>query len=414
MFHINSAACKIKIHSALTEGELQKNRRVSDSIRMTILVINAGSSSLRFALFDERLNRLYKGHVDAIGQKHCHFRQYLKKGEQTTKVKIRDHKEAIAYALLRLKQDGALHSTKEITKVAHRVVHGGEKYTKPTLVTKRVLKYLEKLSVLAPLHNPANLEALKACMKQIHHAKHSAIFDTAFHSTLPPRAFLYGLPYDLYKKEHIRRYGFHGTSHKFVAEEAQKLLRRKKVSLISCHIGNGVSVTAVKDGKSLDTSMGFTPLEGPMMGTRSGTIDPAIIFHLLRKRKLEAVHELLEKESGFKGLSGIGSDIRSLWAKPKSPGTLRTFDVFSYQMAKIIASYFIPLGGLPHALIFTAGIGENAHYLRTQICEYLKPFGLKLNAAANRKNQTEISARNSRIRVFVIPTDEEKAMAIQS
>lgn len=401
---------------------------------MAILVINAGSSSLRFALFDEGMNRLYKGHIDAIDQKHCHFRQYLQTCEKKTKVKIKNHKEAIAYALNRLKQDGAIRSIKEIKKVAHRVVHGGEKYTKPTLVTTRVLKDLEKLSPLAPLHNPANLASLKACLKQIPHAKQNAIFDTAFHATLPSRAFLYGLPYSLYKKEHIRRYGFHGSSHEYVAKEAQKILRRKSAtlskpfgfaikgrrasdSLITCHIGNGVSVTAIKNGKSIDTSMGFTPLEGPLMGTRSGTIDPAIIFHLakneksINKKALEKIHHLLEKESGFKGLSEIGSDIRSLWAKPKSPGTLRVFDVFSYQMAKIISSYFVALGGLPNALVFTAGIGENAFYLREQICDYLKPFGLKLDKATNRKNKTVISAKNSSIQVFVIPTDEEKAMA---
>ena len=381
---------------------------------MAILVINAGSSSLRFALFDEHLKRLYKGHVDAIGQKHCHFRQYLKTGEKKTSIKIKDHKAAITYALNRLKQDRAIHSIQEIKKVAHRVVHGGEKYIKPTLITSRILKDLEKLSDLAPSHNPANLAALKACLKQIPHAKQTAIFDTAFHASLPPRAFLYGLPYELYKKEHIRRYGFHGTSHQYVAQEAQKILHSKGTALITCHIGNGVSVTAIKNGKSLDTSMGFTPLEGPLMGTRSGTIDPAIIFHLLKKKSPEAVHHLLEKESGFKGLSEIGSDVRSLRAKPKSPGTLRTFDVFSYQMAKIIASYFIPLGGPPKALVFTAGIGENAFYLRQQICDYLKPFGLKLDSTANRRNKVSISTKGSKIKVFVIPTDEEKAMATQA
>ncbi len=378
---------------------------------MAILVINAGSSSLRFVLFSESLKPLYKGHIDAIAQKHCHFRRYLKTGEEKTNIKIKDHKEAIAYALKRLITDGAIKSPKEITKVAHRVVHGGEEFIKPTRITQAVLKKLDRLNSLAPSHNPANLEALRACLKQIPHALHTAVFDTAFHTTLPPRAFLYGLPYKLYKKEHIRRYGFHGTSHNYVAREAAKILKRKSTKLITCHIGNGVSLCAVKNGKSIDTSMGFTPLEGPMMGTRSGTIDPAIIFHLQRTQKPDAVHHLLEKESGFKGLSEIGSDVRSLWAKPKSPGTLRTFDVFSYQMAKFIASYFIPLGGLPDALVFTAGIGENAFYLREQICEYLKPFGLKLDAKANKANKLTISTPNSAIRVMVIPTQEEAEMA---
>lgn len=394
---------------------------------MSILVINAGSSSLRFALFDEKLKQLYKGHVDAIGQKTCHFRRYFTVAQKTkedtscpheerTSIKIQNHKEAIDYAIKRLHSDKAISSLKEITKVGHRVVHGGEEFKKPTLVTKTVIKKLEKLSALAPLHNPANLAALKACFQKIPNAKHTAVFDTSFHSTLPPRAFLYGLPYSFYKKDGIRRYGFQGTSHEYVAGEAQKILKKsgKNSKLITCHIGNGVSLCAIKNGKVLDTSMGFTPLEGPIMGTRCGSIDPAIIFHLQKKLKPEAVHEILEKESGFKGLSEIGSDIRDLWAKPKSPGTVRTFDVFSYQMAKYIAGYFIPLSGLPNGIVFTAGIGENAFYLRKQICEYLKPFGVKLNDKANKQNKTIISTPSSSIQIMVIKTQEELEIARQT
>ncbi|MFA6024256.1 MAG: acetate/propionate family kinase [Candidatus Gracilibacteria bacterium] len=379
---------------------------------MAILVLNAGSSSLRFALFDEELDQVYKGHIDAIGQKHCHFRRSFKDGpEETVPTKIKNHEEALSYGLGRLQDDGIVKNLKEIKKVAHRVVHGGEAFKKPTRINFLVLKKLAGLNALAPLHNPSNLSTLKACLKKIPSAKHFAVFDTAFHHSLPAKAFLYGLPYALYKKEGIRRYGFHGTSHAGAAEAASKHLKKKSPSLITCHIGNGVSLCAIKNGKSIDTSMGFTPLEGPMMGTRSGSIDPAIIFHLQKKQKPEAVHHLLEHESGFKGLSGIGSDIRSLWAKPKAPGTLRTFEVFSYQVAKLIGSYFIPLGGLPDAIVFTAGIGENAFYLRRQICDYLKPFGLELDEAANKKNAVCISKTKSSIKVLVLPSQEEKFMA---
>lgn len=380
---------------------------------MAILVLNAGSSSLRFALFNTKLERLYKGHVDAIGQKHCQYRRYFDDdSEKRNRIKANNHEQAIRYALNRLLEDGAIKDLKNIKKVGHRVVHGGEDYTKTTQLTESVMKKLKKLSKLAPLHNPANLEAVSASKRLLSGAKHYAIFDTAFHSTLPRKSYLYGLPYKLYQKEGIRRYGFHGTSHEYVGREAAKILKKKAAKLITCHLGNGISVTAIQSGKSVDTSMGFTPLEGPMMGTRSGTIDPAIIFHLTNSRRpLERVHQMLEHESGFKGMSGIGSDIRKLWAKPKSEGTVRTFEIFSYQMAKTIMSYFAPLGGLPDAIVFTAGIGEHAWYIRKQICDYLKPFGVKLNHTANLEDRTIISSQGSSINIFVIKTNEELEIA---
>lgn len=289
----------------------------------------------------------------------------------------------------------------KIDKVGHRIVHGGEKYTKPTKINFLNIRQLEKLNALAPLHNPANISCLKAARKVLPKATHYAVFDTAFHATLPEKAFLYGLPYKLYKKEGIRRYGFHGTSHEYIAGELKKY---KKI--ISCHIGNGVSVTAIENGKSVDTSMGFTPLEGPMMGTRSGTIDPAIIFHLAKKRSLAEIEKILEHQSGFLGLSEISSDIRDLWAKPKSAGTLRVFDVFSYQMAKIIFGMYA--NGQPAAISFTAGIGENAFYLRSRICKYLN---IELDEKANKANAYEISSKKSKVKVFVIKTNEELQIA---
>jgi acetate kinase len=376
---------------------------------MTTLTINAGSSSLRFTLFDAKLKVLYRGHIDAIGQSHCHFRRYFKDGtEKKLNLTAANHKEAIAFALTRLVTDKAVDSLRNIEKVAHRVVHGGEAFKAPTKLNLLTLRKLKKLNSLAPLHNPANLAAIQACRSKLRRANHYAIFDTAFHSSLPEHAYLYGLPYELYKKHGIRRYGFHGTSHKYVSKEAARLLKKRNSKIITCHIGNGVSIAAIKNGICLDTSMGFTPLEGPMMGTRCGSIDPAIVTHLAKKIGLEQTEQLLQNESGFKGLSGISSDIRKLWARPKAKGTKRTFAVFSYQMAKIINSYLVALQGSPDAIVFTAGIGEHAHYLRASICEHLQ---IKLDPIANKADAIQIANKKSTIKVFVIPTQEDLQMA---
>jgi len=377
-----------------------------------ILTINAGSSSLRFSLFDEKLNRLYRGHVDAIGKPHCKYRRYFEDdSEKRVAIRAINHKAAITFALKQLQTDGVIEDFKTIKRVGHRVVHGGEKYSKPTKLTLNSIKQIQKLSSLAPLHNPANLEGIKATKKILPRAKHYAIFDTAFHSSLPEKAFLYGLPHSLYTKEGIRRYGFHGTSHKYVASEAEKLLKRKKLKLITCHMGNGVSLAAIKDGVCLDTSMGFTPLEGPIMGTRAGSFDPAIIFHLARKKTLKQIEKLVQKESGFLGLSGKSSDVRDLRTHIDSPETQRVFGVFSYQMAKLILGYSAALGGAPDAIIFTAGIGEHAEYLRKAICEQLKVLGVKLSKSKNHNHDTIISSPSSKLKVLVIPSNEELQMA---
>lgn len=377
-----------------------------------ILTLNAGSSSLRFSLFDESLTRIYQGHIDAIGQDHCKYRRYFENGtEKRWAIQAKNHKAAITFAIAQIESEGVLDSLNEIKKVAHRVVHGGERFKAPTKLTAKTLEALDQLTPLAPLHNPANLDGIRAAQKLLPKAAHYAIFDTAFHSTLPEHAYLYGLPYALYKKEGLRRYGFHGSSHRYVAEEAQRLLKRKKLKLITCHMGNGVSVSAIKDGVCLDTSMGFTPLEGPMMGTRSGSIDPAIIFHLAKQMPLKQVEHLLQKESGFLGLSGKSSDIRELKRKMDSKETQRVFQTFSYQMAKLILSYGAALDGAPDAIVFTAGIGEHADYLRSSICAHLKVLSVRLDAAKNRAHATVISSPNSAVQVLVIPTDEERQMA---
>lgn len=377
-----------------------------------ILTVNAGSSSLRFSLFNSDLKRLYRGHIDAIGLKNSKYRRYFDDDhESQTKLHISDHQTAIHYALKRLKEDEVIENLKEITHVGHRVVHGGEKFTEPTLLNRRTIRALHKLSPLAPLHNPANIEGILSAMKHLPKAAHYAIFDTAFHSTLPEKAYLYGLPYSLYKKKGIRRYGFHGTSHQYVDAEARKLIRKKDLKVITCHMGNGVSIAAIRNGVCLDTSMGFTPLEGPMMGTRSGSIDPAIIFHLAKDKSLDDIEQMLQKESGFKGISGISSDIRDLRAQIDSPETQRTFQLFSYQVAKLILGYSATLGGIPDAIVFTAGIGEHAQYLRKYICDQLTVMGVRLSAPKNKNHELEISSPASQVKVFVIPTNEELQMA---
>jgi len=359
----------------------------------TTLIINAGSSSLRFELFDAELNSLAKGHWDALDPE-----------QKTTKT----HAQAIAKAL----KSFSPQLLASIKKVGHRVVHGGEKYTKTTAINANVLADLKKLSKLAPLHNPANIAGIEAAQKLLPKAKHYALFDTAFHSSLPQKAYLYGLPYSLYKKQGIRRYGFHGNSHAFLARTAEKILKKSGTKLVTCHLGNGVSLAAIHKGKSLDTSMGFTPLEGPLMGTRSGSLDPAILLYLMEQGySTKKLTHLLEKESGFLGVSEKSSDVRVLHSRPKDPGTQRSFELFSYQISKLICSYFVPLQGLPDVIVFSAGIGENAHYLRKQICDALKPFGLKLNTKANVQNQILISQADSSIKVLVIPTEEAQQMA---
>ena len=388
---------------------------------MKILVLNSGSSSLRFKFFESQgWKRLYKGHVDGIGLPTCRLR-----GDIEKKIFTKNHTEALKIALHALKESGLLTHPKEIEAVGHRVVHGGEKYHSTTLINRKVFKDLKKLSDLAPLHNPPNLEGVRACMKLLKQAKNIAVFDTAFHSTLPEHAYLYGLPYNLYRKHGIRKYGFHGTSHHYVSQKATKWLKKHKKPasrIITCHIGNGVSLAAVKNGKSVDTSMGFTPLEGVMMGTRTGDFDSAIIFFLAEhlKMSLHDIDHLVNKQSGLLGLSGVTSDMRPLWGilqKPKSrkyKAVKRAYDVYAYRLAKRIASYTVTLNGLD-ALVFTAGIGENAWYLRRDICKQLTHLGVKLDPRKNKAtiNGTldSISAARAKPQVLVVPTNEELKIA---
>ncbi|MDO8488939.1 MAG: acetate kinase, partial [Candidatus Omnitrophota bacterium] len=320
---------------------------------MKILVINSGSSSIKYKFFDMPSQRLIsKGSIDHIGE---------------TGSKFRDH-----YSGLKI----ILEEIKSVDAVGHRVVHGAEKFKRPTLVDKNVIREIKKCCAIAPLHNPANLTGILACQKLLPGKKQVAVFDTAFHQSIPEHAYIYGLPYDYYQKLGIRKYGFHGTSHEYVAHEASRILKKplNKLKLITCHLGNGCSITAVDKGKSVDTSMGFTPLEGLVMGTRCGDTDPALITHIMRKKKIDTkeMDRILNKESGLKGISGISNDMRLLEDKANAgnPRAKLALDIFVYRIRKYIGAYLVVLCGLD-ALIFTAGIGENQPNIREKICKGL-------------------------------------------
>jgi acetate kinase len=376
---------------------------------MKILVINSGSSSLKFQLFGNGLKCLFRGMIDRIGLSGTAF---VENGE-TKMENIKNHSEAVLFALKILKKEKLIKNVKEIDAIGHRVVHGGEKYRDATLITPAVLKQIKKLCELAPLHNPPNLAAILACKEHIKNTSQVAIFDTAFHQSIPEKAYLYAIPYELYKKYGIRKYGFHGTSHKYITHVTNGLLKRKKTKIIVCHLGNGCSITAVKNGKSVDTSMGFTPLEGIPMGTRCGDIDPAVVFELMEILKIDTneIDVLLNKKSGLKGISGISSDMRDLWMKSKTNKRAKlAISILAYRTAKYIGAYAASMNGLD-AITFTAGMGQNAYYLRKEICEYLTYMGVHIDSAKNKKNSKITSASHSKIKVFVIETDEEKQIA---
>jgi acetate kinase len=379
---------------------------------MLILVINAGSSSMKFQLMDsgKGFNVLVKGIVDRLGQKDQLFHD--NKGHEET-AKISNYQDALDYVFKHLIKHKIIKSLNDIKAVGHRVVHGGEAYKKPTVINPKVLKTITELSSLAPLHNPPNIEAIKASQKILPNIPQVAVFDTSFHQTMPEKAFLYALPLELYKKHNIRRYGFHGTSHAYILRQALKLLNKKNAKVITCHLGNGCSVTATLNGKSIDTSMGFTPLEGLMMGTRSGDIDPALPLKLIKTLKTtpEEIDKLLNRESGLKGISGKYSDMRDIWSESKKdPKSKLAMEIYCYRIAKYIGSYAAALNGVD-AIAFTAGIGENAWYIRKMVCDYLTFLGLTIDKKKNLVNKTIITTPKSKVKVLVIPTNEEKEIA---
>jgi acetate kinase len=388
---------------------------------MDILVINCGSSSIKYQLFDMEDERLLaRGLVEKIGEE-VSVVSHTADGESLRyEATIADHEQALDHIRKALMdpKSGVIASPDEIDAIGHRVVHGGEGFVESTLITDEVVATIEEFCALAPLHNPPNLVGIRSAAKAFPGKPHVAVFDTAFHQTMPRHAYIYAIPYKLYAKQRIRRYGFHGTSHRFVAARGAKMLGvpPDQFHCITCHLGNGCSMTAVADGKSVDTTMGLTPLEGLVMGTRSGDIDPAIIFHLARSNgtALDDIDKLLNKQSGLLGLSGLSNDVRELLeAAPGNERARLALDVFCYRIRKYIGAYLAALGRA-HAVILTGGIGENAVVIRQKILEGLGSLGLELDPAANeaaRGCEADISTPGSAVRILVVPTNEELMIA---
>ena len=393
---------------------------------MKILTINCGSSSLKFKLFSMANNSLLvKGVVDRIGAAKGSDLIYineLKGIEKKEELPINDHASALDF-LLKLfvnEKYGVLSNIEELIAVGHRVIYGKDIYHDSILITNENLQILKSFIELGPLHMPANIQGIEACKDKLPNTPQVAVFDTSFHHTMPQESFMYGLPYEYYTAFGVRRYGFHGTSHKYVANQAALTMNRSlsDLNLITAHLGNGASITAIKHGKVIDTSMGFTPLEGIMMGTRSGDLDPAIVPFLQNKLNCdwESVDKILNKKSGLLGISGISNDMRDIIEK-KNAGDERAkaaYNIFNYKIVKYIGAYYAAIGEKLDALIFTAGIGENSPYVRADICSRLGIFGIKISPEKNSEKSAFakiISAKDSYLNVYVIPTDEELLIA---
>ena len=389
---------------------------------MKVLVVNCGSSSLKYQLMDMTDESvLAKGLVERIGIEGSVL-VHQPEGQDKVKLEgsIPSHVEAIQMVLNALidPNHGVIGSLTEIAAAGHRVAHGAEKFSDSVLITEDVMRGIKECVELAPLHNPANIAGIEACAKLMPGLPQTAVFDTAFHSTIPKHAFLYGLPYEAYEKYHVRRYGFHGTSHKFVAQQAAVMMGKhmSDLRIISCHLGNGASLCAVKYGKSIENSMGFTPLEGLVMGTRCGDIDPAIITYLMRKENMTSaeMEDYLNKKSGVLGISGVSSYFRDV-EEAAVAGNERAqlaLDVFVHKVRSYIGSYTAAMGGVD-AIIFTAGLGENSAMMRDKICNGLEYLGTRIDLERNkiRGQAKEVSVEGSKVKIFVIPTNEEVMIA---
>ncbi|MCK9443537.1 MAG: acetate kinase [Tissierellaceae bacterium] len=389
---------------------------------MNILVINCGSSSLKYQLIDMNGETvLCKGLVERIGIEGSRVKHNTTgKDKVVIEESLANHKDAISLVLDTLvdEEHGAIKSMEEIDAVGHRVVHGGESFSSSVIIDDEVMKVLYECIELAPLHNPPNIMGIEACRELMPSTPMVAVFDTAFHQTMEPDNYIYPLPYEFYEKYRIRRYGFHGTSHKYVSLRAAELLNRdiKDLNIVTCHLGNGSSVCAVEGGKSTDTSMGFTPLEGLAMGTRSGDLDPAIIPYIMDKENItfDEVNELLNKKSGVLGISGISSDFRDLEIAMEN-GDKRAklaLDVFVNRVKKYVGAYVATMCGID-ALVFTAGIGENSSYIRRKICEGLECLNIRIDAELNniRGEEAQLNRDLTSTAIFVIPTNEELMIA---
>ena len=390
---------------------------------MKVLVINCGSSSLKYQLIDMvNEEALAQGLVERIGIEGSVLTQKVEgKDKYIVKEQMKDHKDAIRLVLEALvdENNGVIKSMDEISAVGHRVVHGGEKYKESVVINDEVKANIEECFKLAPLHNPANMIGIKACEELMPNTPMVAVFDTAFHGTMPEDAYLYALPYELYEKDGIRKYGFHGTSHKYVSQTCAEVMGRdiKDLKIITCHLGNGASLCAVKNGVSVDTSMGFTPLEGVAMGTRCGNIDPAIVTFLMKEEGLsvDEVNDLLNKKSGVLGISGISSDFRDIEDAAFNKGNRRAqlaLRIFEYKIRTTIGAYAAAMGGVD-AIVFTAGVGENGPETREKCLEGLEFLGVEIDREANnvRGKVREISKAGCKVKAFVIPTNEELVIA---
>ena len=388
---------------------------------MKVLVINCGSSSLKYQLIDSETEQvLAKGLCERIGIDGVLTHKPTGKEPVRIETAMPTHTTAVSLVLQQLtdEKNGVISSLSEIGAVGHRVVHGGEKFASSVVINDEVLAQVEACNDLAPLHNPANIIGINACKELMPNVPMVGVFDTAFHQTMPKEAYLYGLPYEYYEKYGVRRYGFHGTSHSFVSKRTAEVLGKKPedLNVIVCHLGNGSSISAVKAGKCVDTSMGLTPLEGVPMGTRSGSIDPAIVEFIANKENMD-VHQVLNvlnKKSGMQGVSGVSSDFRDLDAATKAGNERAEIAVkmFAYSVAKYIGAYTAAMNGVD-AIAFTAGVGENDPVVRGMVCEYLGYLGIKIDPEMNAKRgqEMEISTPDSKVRVMVIPTNEELAIA---
>ena len=392
------------------------------NIKMKVLVINCGSSSLKYQLVNMNNEEvLAKGLVERIGLQGSFLKhQWGEDSKVTIERDLPTHKEAIKLVLEALvdANHGVIKSMDEISAVGHRVVHGGDKFAASAVINEKVMDALKECIEIAPLHNPPNIIGIEACQSLMPNTPMVAVFDTAFHQTMPEMAFMYPLPYEQYEKYKIRRYGFHGTSHKYVSERAAAMLGKpvEHLKIITCHLGNGASLTAIKDGKSVDTTMGFTPLEGLAMGTRCGDMDPQISTYIMEKEKLsfDQIRDLMNKKSGVLGISGVSSDFRDIEVAAKG-GNKRAqlaLDIFCYKVKKYIGSFAAVLNGCD-ALVFTAGVGENSSTMREQICADLDFMGIEIDPVKNntRGNEAVLSKDGAKVKVLLIPTNEEIMIA---
>ena len=388
---------------------------------MKILVLNSGSSSLKYQVIDtETGEMLVKGYYERIGQVGAFLTHKVNGEKHHFEHPAKNHEKAIQFVMKRLTSDhyGVFKSLDELDAIGHRVVHGGEQFKDAVLITDEVIQEIKENAMLAPLHNPAAILGIEACQKVVPNKPMVAVFDTAFHQTISKEKYIYPIPYEYYEKYHVRKYGFHGTSHQYVANRVAEILGKdiKELKIVNCHLGQGASICAIKNGESVETSMGLTPLGGIPMGTRSGDLDPSVVTYLMKKEELDAdeVEEILNRESGVYGISMVSVDFRDIEAEALAGGkhAKLALDAYHYSIAGYIAKCAVAMGGID-VLTFTAGVGEKSPYSRSEICKQLGIVGVEISGKANlvKGEEAEISSPNSKVKVFVIPTNEELMIA---